>query len=262
MTGRASGLYPGLVAHRRFKPVVHALRYRIFQMLFDLDEIPALARSLRLFSHNGFNLIGFRDRDHLAGTDAPLRQQIEIYLTDAGIEIDGGAIRVLCMPRILGMVFNPISVYFCHRPDGGLAAMLYEVNNTFGQRHCYLLPANEAGGTVDQGCPKRFYVSPFFDLDMDYRFQVTLPGPAVSVAIQGIADGETMIATSFTGQREELSDGSLARAFLSHPLLALKVLGSIHLEALRLWRKGMRLQPRPPAPAGLVSIHPGNTSSH
>ena len=255
MTGWASGLYPGLVAHRRYKPVVHALRYRIFQMLLDLDEIPAVARSLRLFSHNGFNLIGFCDRDHLAGTDVPLRQQIELYLTEAGIGIDGGAIRVLCMPRILGMVFNPISVYFCHRSDGGLAAMLYEVNNTFGQRHCYLLPANEAGGAVDQGCPKQFYVSPFFDLDMDYRFQVTLPGRSVSVAIQATAHGETMIATSFAGKRHELSDRALLGAFLRHPLLALKVLAGIHWEALRLWRKGMRLQPRPPAPAVPVSFH-------
>ena len=262
MTAWASGLYPGVVAHRRLRPVVHALRYRIFQMLFDLEEIPALSRSLRLFSHNGFNVIGFRDRDHLSGTDAPLRQQIEFHLAEAGIGIDGGAIRVLCMPRILGMVFNPISVYFCHHADGGLAAMLYEVNNTFGQRHCYLLPADGVDGSVVQDCPKLFYVSPFFGLDMNYRFQVTLPGHAVSVAIQGIADGETMITTSFTGQRQELSDGSLLRAFLSHPLLALKVLGSIHWEALRLWRKGMGLQPRPHAPADLVSIHPGKTSSH
>ena len=261
MTGWVSGLYPGVVAHRRLRPVVHALRYRIFQMLFDLDEVPALARTLRLFSHDGFNLFSFHGRDHLSGTDTPLRQQVELHLAAAGIGIDGGAIRVLCMPRLLGMVFNPISVFFCYRADGRLVARLYEVNNTFGQRHCYLLPVDDGDGAATQECPKRFYVSPFFDLDMTYRFQVTAPGRTVSVAIQGVRDGETVIATSFTGTRRELSDGSLARAFFSHPLLALKVLGGIHWEALRLWRKGMRLQPRPPAPADPVSIHlsgPGN----
>ena len=246
----ASGLYPGLVAHRRYKPVVHALRYRIFQMLFDLDEIPALARSLRLFSHNRFNLLSFNDRDHLAATGQTLRQQVERHLSEAGIHLDGGAIRVLCMPRVLGCVFNPISVYYCHRRDGELAAMLYEVNNTFGERHCYLLPST---GAVAQECAKRLYVSPFFALDMVYRFRVSLPGKSVSVAIEGLAGGETMITTSFTGARQELSDRSLLGAFLSHPLLALKVLGGIHWEALRLWRKGLRLQPRPPAPSKPVT---------
>lgn len=252
----SSGLFPGVVAHRRYKPVVHALRYRIFQMLFDLDEIPALARSLRLFSHNGFNLLGFRDRDHLAGSSEPLRTQIERALAEAGISLNGGAIRVLCMPRVLGCVFNPISVYFCHRPDGELAAMLYEVNNTFGERHCYLLPANGSGGAVMQECAKRFYVSPFFGLDMTYRFQVTPPGKSVSVAIEGLQAGDRMITTSFVGERQELSDRALLQAFLSHPLLALKVLAGIHWEALRLWRKGMRLQPRPPAPLHAVSSLP------
>jgi len=256
MTGWASGLYPGVVAHRRTRPVVHALRYRIFQMLFDLDELPALARSLRWFSHNGFNLFSFHDRDHLASTEIPLRQQVESYLAGAGIGIDGGAILVLCMPRLLGMVFNPISVFFCYFADGRLAARIYEVNNTFGQRHCYLLQAGDDDGAA-QECPKRFYVSPFFDLDMTYRFQVTSPASSVSVAIHGVRDNQTMIATSFTGTRRELSDRALVRIFLSHPLLALKVLGGIHWEALRLWRKGMRLQPRPPAPADPVSIHAG-----
>ncbi len=242
--------------------MVHALRYRIFQMLFDLDEIPALARSLRLFSHNGFNLIGFHDRDHLAGNETPLRRQVETYLAEAGIALGGGPIRVLCMPRLLGMVFNPISVYFCHHAGGGLAAMLYEVNNTFGQRHCYLLPVGGKDGAVVQECPKRFYVSPFFDLDMTYRFRVSPPGGSVSVAIQGVRGAATMISTSFTGTRRELSDRALLRAFVSHPLLALKVLGGIHWEALRLWRKGMRLQPRPPAPADPVSIHSGEPAGH
>lgn len=251
-----SALYPGLVAHRRRRPVVHALRYRIFQMLFDIDELPALSHSLRLFSHNRFNLFGFVDRDHLEGTGESLRAQVERHLAAAGIECDGGPIRVLCMPRLLGLVFNPISVWFCHRREGGLAAMLYEVNNTFGERHCYLLPATGTESVIAQECAKIFHVSPFLGLDMRYRFRVASPGRTVSVAIQGIEAGETVITTSFVGTRQDLSDRSLARVFLGHPLLALKVLGGIHWEALLLWRKGLRLQPRPPVPETLVSVFP------
>ena len=267
---RVSGLYPGEVTHRRLRPVVHKLRYRIFQMLFDLDELPHLSHSLRLFSYNRFNLFSFHDRDHLAGTGEALRLQVERHLSAAGIDLRGGAIQVLCMPRLLGLAFNPISVYFCHHRDGGLAAMLYEVNNTFGQRHSYLIPATNGDEPIIQECAKRFYVSPFFDLEMTYRFQVTLPDETVSLVIHALSAhpetaGETMITTRFAGTRQEISDASLWRTFLGHPLLMLKVVGGIHWEALRLWRKGLRLQPRPPAPSEPMSIHiaqPADRSSH
>ena len=144
----ASALYFGTVVHARFRPKRHDLRYRVFAMLLDLDELEALGRTSRLFSHNRFNLFSFLDRDHGPGDGQPLRQWITGVLVDAGIDIGRGAIRVLCYPRILGYVFNPLSIYFCHRPDGSLAAVLYEVNNTFGQRHSYLLPVSETKGAT------------------------------------------------------------------------------------------------------------------
>src|SRR5262245_25752722 len=125
--------------HRRIKPKPHKLRYRVFWALLDLDELPALSRRLRLFSFERFNLFGFYTADHGDGSDISLRDQAEKHLADAGIDLDGGAIKLLCMPRILGFVFNPISVYYCYRRDGGLAALIYEVHNTFGQRHSYLI---------------------------------------------------------------------------------------------------------------------------
>lgn len=255
----ASAIYTGSIVHRRWKPVRHDLRYRGLYLLLDLDELPALARSLRFFSTRGFNLFGFRDRDHGAGTGEPLRAQIEAHLRTAGIAPDGGPIRLLCMPRILGTAFNPLSVYYCHRADGTLAAVLYEVNNTFGERHSYLIPVAPgvpaaAQTMLRQSCAKRFYVSPFMDMAMTYHFRLTLPHERLGLVVSAHdADGATLTA-SFAGTRAPLTDGNLWRSFLRHPLLAAQVLGGIHWEALKLWRKGMRLRTRPAPPADPITI--------
>jgi hypothetical protein len=139
-------------------------------LLLDLDELPMLAGRLRLFSLNHLNLVDFRDRDHGDGSMTSLRIQIEQHLRCSGLAVDGGAIRVLCMPRVLGTVFNPLSVFFCYRADGRLQAMLYEVHNTFGERHSYLIPVAEADPVVlRQCCAKALHVSPFMDMTMTHR---------------------------------------------------------------------------------------------
>jgi DUF1365 family protein len=163
------------------------------------------------------------------------------------------------MPRILGAAFNPLSVYFCDAPNGRLQAILYEVNNTFGQRHSYLLPTD--GGPVDQVCDKVFYVSPFNTLEMRYRFQITPPcdeqsGALLQVAIAVETSEGLLMTASFSGRREILDDPALLRAWLRHPLLAVKVVAAIHWEALKLWLKGVRLTQRPPPPAASVTFTP------
>ncbi|ODU62538.1 MAG: hypothetical protein ABS99_00340 [Acetobacteraceae bacterium SCN 69-10] len=239
----SSGLYRGVVAHRRFRPVGHRLRYRIFQLLLDIDELPGLSSRLRLFGHNRAGLVSFHDRDHLARTAEPLRAQVERLLAEAELE-GGGRIQVLCMPRILGHAFNPISVWWCHDREGALTAVLYEVNNTFGQRHTYLVPARAEAGVLVQDCAKQFYVSPFFGMDMHYHFRLTPPGEALALFIRATDKTGTMLTASFSGKRAPLTDTSLLRAVLGHPLLALKVVGAIHWEALKLWCKGLRIHPR------------------
>ena len=246
-----SALYSGIVVHQRFKPRRHRLRYRLTQMLFDLDAMP----SLRLFSHNRFNLVSFHDRDHLDGSGADLRAQVERALTDAGLKCDGGAIRLLCMPRILGHAFNPISVFFCYRRDGRLMALLYEVNNTFGQRHCYLIPVDDPdAATIRQHCKKAFYVSPFMAMDMTYAFQVVPPNKTAAVVVHGDDAEGRVITASFTGSRLALTDAALMSVFLQHGVLSLKVLGAIHWEAMKLWGKGLRIEKRPPPPDHAVTI--------
>ena len=254
-TDTASCLYTGTVMHRRFKPRAHRLNYRVFWCLFDLDELSHLPSRLRLFSSKGFNLFGFRNADHGDGSDRPLREQVEAHLATAGIDLGGGAIRLLCMPRLLGFVFNPISVYYCYDRRGALKTLLYQVHNTFGQRHSYLIPVdNKPGEPLEQRCLKAFYVSPFMDMDIAYRFQVQPPDKRVALVIESSdAQGPVLIA-SLTGERHALTDTALLRAFLSFPLMTLKVVAGIHWEALKLWIKGMRLRPRPPAPSPITLV--------
>ncbi len=252
---RASALYAGAVTHQRFAPTRHRLRYGMFQMLFDLDELPALSKRLRLFSHNGGNLLSFHDRDHGDGRSS-LREWVEQTLDSAGMPIAGGKVLLLCMPRVLGHVFNPISIYFCHRPTGELGATIYEVNNTFGERHSYLIPvADPAGETIHQSCDKAFYVSPFMDMAMRYDFEMTRPGETIATTVHGKDPaGALLIAAAFAGERRELTDATLASALLRYPLLTLKVVAAIHLEAAKLVLKGLRLRRRPPAPSEAVSV--------
>jgi DUF1365 family protein len=248
-----SALYDGVVVHRRFAPRVHRLRYRLFQLLIDLDQLPTLDRGLRLFGHNRVALFSHYDRDHGDRSGRPLRGQVEALLKRAGLSAGGGPIRLLAMPRVLGYVFNPLSLYYCHRPTGELAAVVLEVNNTFGERHFYVAPAK--GGVVRANCAKAFFVSPFMGMDMSYDFRLAAPGEAAEVAILGrAADGAPLIFASFAGRQRPITDAVLLRAFFAHPLLTLKVVAAIHLEAAKLIAKGVRLRPKPTPPTRAITV--------
>jgi DUF1365 family protein len=258
MTGAPlqSGLYAGVVAHQRFKPALHRLSYRIVSVLLDLDELPLLARRLRLFSVDRFNLFSLRQSDHGAGTASGLRDWVAAQCAAGGILCDG-PIRLLTMPRVLGHAFNPLSVFFCYRRDGGLAAILYEVNNTFGERHSYLIPAPDGAKMIHQSCRKAFHVSPFMPMEMEYRFHVLPPAKSVSIVIDGLGAQGRLITASLSGRRAELSDAALWRAFWSAPALGLRVIGGIHWEALKLWRKKVGFHAKPAPPAEPVTIVAG-----
>ena len=254
MTALRSGLYAGSVFHRRLRPRPHRLKHSLFQLLVDLDELAVLEGRLKLLSLGRFNLFSFRPRDHGDGS-GDLRGWVEGELRKAGVEVRGGAIRLLCIPRILGHAFNPISVYFAYGADGRPAGMIYQVNNTFGERHSYVIPVDDPGATlVRQACEKRFHVSPFMDLDMTYHFAVVPPGEAVSVRVDASDLDGLKIATAFTGRRRELTDAALLRVFLGQPLMTLKVVAGIGWGALRLWLKGIgyRRKPAPPPEATTV----------
>lgn len=253
----ASGLYTGVVTHRRTRPRVHALKYRVFMLLIDLDEAAGLTQRLRWLASGRFGLMSLRLADYGDQSATPLREQVEAALSAAGLE-GGGAIQLLTMPRILGYGFNPISLFFCHAPDGRLSAVLYEVHNTFGQRHSYLMPVEGADRVVRHNVDKAFHVSPFMDMGLTYRFAVTppngTPDETAGVAIT-VEDGDgPMLFTAFSGRRETLTDANLAWAWVSHPLLTFKVIVGIHWEAVKLLLKGLRLKPEPPAPTAPVTV--------
>lgn len=250
----ASCIYEGTVMHQRTRPRRHRLSYQVTSFLLDLDELPTLDRLVAGFAYNRFGLYSFHDRDHGPGLHQPLRPWVEQHLARAGIVLEGGPIRLLCYPRTLGYVFNPISTYFCYKKSGEcetLAAILYEVTNTFRERHSYLIPVESDGRSepIRHACAKELYVSPFIGMDMVYNFRIQPPAETVTLEIQETDKDGTLLFASFFGRRQPLTSRAAVLSFLKFPLLTIKVMGAIHWEAMRLWLKGVPLvgHPRPPA---------------
>ncbi|GAB4191247.1 MAG: DUF1365 domain-containing protein [Thalassobaculales bacterium] len=246
-----NALYVGTVMHARLRPFRHAFAYRVYSVLWDIDTVP----DCRLLSVNRFNLFSLHARDHGPRDGRPLRPWVEARLAEAGLQRYAASIHLLCFPRLLGYAFNPLSLFFCRDAEGRLGAVLYEVKNTFGEQHGYLVAVDpQAAGTLSHGVAKAFYVSPFLPMDCRYRMRLRPPGEDFALAIrQTGAEGPVLVARH-AARRRPLGDAGLLRVFFSHPLLTLKVIAAIHAEALRLWLKGARLQPRVPAPARDVSI--------
>jgi DUF1365 family protein len=250
-----SSLYRMKIYHRRRRPKQHKLKYGAFYLLLDLDELDRMHRKLKWFSYNSFNIFSFQDRDHGPGTNEPLRPWIESQLEQADVELDGGSIQALCLPRILGYVFNPITVYYCYHRDGGMRAVLYEVSNTFGQRHTYVFSVDDSKKTLMQhSCAKCFFVSPFIEASGFYGFSIKRPAEELYLHIrQSDADGPLLDAW-INGKKDHISDRILLGCLVQYPLLTIKVIVGIHWEALKLWLKGIGLAKRPAPPANAVTI--------
>lgn len=250
MNTLASGIYVGRIMHHRMAPKQHRFSYRAFSMLLDIDELPELDLGSLLFGHNRPALLAFHDRDHGPGDGSSLRDWAEGHLASAGIDTSGGPIRILCLPRMFGYVFNPISVWFCHHRNGDLAAVIYEVRNTFGERRCYLIPT---GGTpsgdrvIRHRCAKAFHVSPFLPVEGDYHFRLTLPDDNLMLQIQHVMDGKPRLVAIQTGQRTPFGSRGLMRILLRFPAMTVKVFAAIRFEALRLWLKRIPIHDHVPA---------------
>jgi DUF1365 family protein len=245
---RASALYVGRVRHRRSGDVGHAFSYPTWHALLDVDELPGLDRRLRWFSHNRFNLTGFDDRDHMRPERRPVRTKVEAFLRARGRPPTGGPIRLLTQLRVLGTAFTPVAFFFCHRPDGRLEHVIAEVNNTFGETHCYLLEAAEGRRVVAEEQDKTFHVSPFQPVAGRYRFRITEPGPRLTVHIDVLRDGRRPFDATLTATRRPLDDRTLVRTVVRHPHVAARTLGAIHWQALRLWLKRAPFFPKPTPP--------------
>jgi DUF1365 family protein len=252
--GDPASLFTGTVMHARLKPVAHRFSYSVFNLLIDLDRLDEAALRSVLFSVNRANLLSFQEKDHGGRDGGSLRRYVEQVLAPAGVDVTGGKVLLLCYPRLFNTVFNPLSVYFAYKASGELAAVIYEVRNTFGEQHSYVAPV-QAGELTEAGLRqerlKLFYVSPFNGMAMRYLFRVKPPTNEIALRILEVDDKGPLLSATFNGTRKALTTLSLLAALWTAPLLTAKVVGGIHWEALRLWLKGMRLVPRPPAPARL-----------
>jgi DUF1365 family protein len=248
----AAALYVGRTVHQRFGPRPHRFAYKVFQLLLDVDRLGEALNGPRLLRQGRFGLFSFEPADHGFRDGSSLRAWAEDRLARAGVKASATRIRLLCFPRILGFVFNPISVWFVHGRDEALEAVIYEVNNTFGQTHAYVLPA--AGpGVQRQRADKRLYVSPFYKVEGEYRFAVSAPGDAFHLDIVKAVDGRPDFTASLHAHRESLTDARLMSLFLGMPLMTLGVVAAIHWEALRLLLKKAPFGARPPGPDTGVS---------
>ncbi|MEM7570175.1 MAG: DUF1365 domain-containing protein [Pseudomonadota bacterium] len=241
-------LYRCLVMHKRFAPKVHEFRYRVFSMLLDLDDLGSADQAGGwMFGVNRSALLSFHDKDHGPGDGTPAGDWARALLKEAETAWDGTRLQLLCFPRMWGYVFNPLAIYYARNADGGLAAILYQVSNTFGERHSYIL-ASDGTPIARHSIDKGFHVSPFMDMEQRYDFSLKAPGKQLSIVIDEFGpDGKTLVATQ-TGTALPFTKRAMAKLVARHPLMTLKVMAAIHYEALHLWRKGIRFYKKPAPP--------------
>ncbi|MEV0648325.1 DUF1365 domain-containing protein [Phytomonospora sp. NPDC050363] len=230
---RVPALYDGQLLHVRREPVTRMFRSRIYLWLVDLDDLPSLPWWAR-------PLARFRAEDHLGRADRSIRSNVDDWLAGHDVDLTGGRILMLASARVLGYVFNPLTVFWCHRADGELACVIAEVCNTYGERHCYLVSAAEAVTMVD----KRFYVSPFLKVGGRYRMRLPVPGERLSLSISLVDHGRTLFSAVLTGRRKSAGPSSVLGMALTRPLMPHRVSIAIRLHGIRLWLSGLPVTPR------------------
>lgn len=244
MTFPKPALFTGHVLHRRVHPVWHSLRYRVFSILVDLDDIDGLVRRCRLFSHNRWNALSLNDRDHADGETADLAGFARNLIKERA-DLTADRVLMFTFPRVFGHVFNPLTVYFGLRNDGSPLAVIHEVNNTFGGRTHYVCRAEQtADGVTIEQAGKRLLVSPFNGEHGRYGFRLGFDDEQISLGVALKVAGRAILNTSYASRRTEASDFNIVRLLAAMPLMTLKVISVIHLEAFKLWLKGLR-PPRP-----------------
>ena len=235
-----SKIYIGKVIHKRFKPKEHYFKYNVFSLLIDLNELEEINKYIKFFSYNKFNIISFYDKDHGDRDGSSIKLWVKKNLRNIGIMTEDISIKLLCYPRIFGYVFNPLSTYFIYNKHSELISIFYEVKNTFGEQHTYIFKAQDEK-TIQNKCKKKFYVSPFIEMDCEYHFKTLNPREQLSVVInQNDKDGKLLFASQ-DGISKDFNNKNLILSYLTHPLMTFKIIGAIHYEAFKLWAKRIKL---------------------
>ena len=244
-----SGIYSGMLVHSRREPVRNSFRYPLSFFVLDLDELPGLERKLKLFSINRRNAVTLRDKDHFDGT-RPVKEAVVHFCAERGVEVD--RVLMLAQLRVAGYVFNPVTFFWCYGPDGTLAGVVAELNNTFGER----LPELLRGPALQYGHDKHLHVSPFFGLDQSYEYAFSEPGDEVWARIHVREDGRLPLTAVLHGKRTELTNASLARFLVRYPLMPVQVIALIHWQAVKLLAKRVPFHHKPPYIPGVGSVKP------
>ena len=237
---KKSFIYTGTVIHKRFKPKVHSFNYKVFSLLIDLSELDLLDKNLKLFSYNKFNIVSFYSEDHGPRDGSSIRNWVLENLQQNNIETKNIQIKLLCYPRILGYVFNPLSVFYVYNKNSDLISILYEVKNTFGEQHTYIFKTKKNENLIQQVCKKKFHVSPFIKMNCVYFFRLLKPGNKISVIIDLQDSKGKILYASQDGIKSELNNKTLIKSYLKHPLMTFKIILAIHFEAFKLWTKGIK----------------------
>ena len=234
-------IYKGIITHRRFKPKRHFFSYKTFSIMFDLDELNELENKISIFSLNKFNIFSFYNKDHGKRDGSDLKKWVIQNLKRFNSDLNVSKIKLLCFPRIFGYVFNPLSIFYCYDKNLTLRAILYEVKNTFNEQHTYFFKVDDNKKIITQNCNKKFYVSPFIEMNTYYNFRLTDPKETLSIYIKQTDKRGTILTACQIGKKEKISTKKLLINFLKHPLMTIKIIIAIHFEALKLWRKGVKL---------------------
>ena len=235
-----SSIYNGSVIHKRFKPKKHFFKYRVFSLFLDLSELKELNNKLNFFSLNKFNLISFYEKDHGERDGSSLLEWVKNNLRRNNISTDNIKVKLLCYPRILGYVFNPLSIFFIYDNNESLVSILYEVKNTFGEQHTYVFKIGGENKLIQNNCSKKFHVSPFIEMDCNYFFRILNPGDKLSIIIDQYDQQGKILFASQDGIRSDLTNKNLMNSYLKHPLMTFKIISAIHFEAFKLWIKGIK----------------------
>ena len=235
-----SCIYNGSVIHKRFKPKKHFFKYKVFSLFIDLSELNELNRKLKFFSINKFNLISFYEKDHGERDGSSLINWVKLNLSNNNISSENIKIKLLCYPRILGYVFNPLSIFFIYDKNDKLISILYEVKNTFGEQHTYVFKVESDEKLIQNNCSKKFHVSPFIEMNCNYFFRILNPVESLSVIIDQYDKEGKILFASQDGKRTDLTNKNLMNSYLKHPLMTFKIISAIHFEAFKLWIKGIK----------------------
>ena len=203
-----SKIYSGQVIHTRFKPKKHYFKYKVFSLLIDLDEINKINNNLNFFSYNKFNLISFFDKDHGNRDGSNVKEWVKENLIKKKIKFQNIRVEILCYPRIFGYVFNPLSILYIYNENNELISIFYEVKNTFGEQHTYIFETKDQT-LIKNKCNKKFYVSPFIDMECEYNFSVTKPGDSISVIINQYDKEGKLLFASQDGKSQDLTTKNL-----------------------------------------------------